>query len=168
MIYSSDNGYHLGQHRLAAGKATPYVEDTNLPFVVRGPGIPEGVESKLPQLHLDLAPTFLDIAGVPEEEFPAFFDGRSLLEQWKNPNVTAPDRGQGASRDIVNIEYWGRGGTHIPGLTMHTQNSTYKSLRIVGDEFAYLYTQWCYTNELELYDTNVSQPISHLRTASGY
>ncbi|EJT68723.1 hypothetical protein GGTG_13710 [Gaeumannomyces tritici R3-111a-1] len=61
-------------HRMAVGKTTPFTEDTNLPFVVRGPGVPQGVESTLVGSRLDLAPTFLDIAGVPKGELPSLLD----------------------------------------------------------------------------------------------
>ena len=39
IVFTSDNGFHLGQHRLPAGKQTAYDTDTHVPFLVRGPGI---------------------------------------------------------------------------------------------------------------------------------
>ena len=75
VFFMSDNGFHLGQHRLGAGKWTAYEEDIRVPLIVRGPGVPEG--KKLPHMVLnnDLAPTFADLAGVDP---PGFVDGRSL------------------------------------------------------------------------------------------
>ncbi|WP_228282187.1 sulfatase family protein [Rubrobacter tropicus] len=75
IFFTSDNGFHLGQHRLGAGKWTAYEEDIRVPLMVRGPGVPEG--KKLPHMVLnnDLAPTFTDLAGVDP---PDFVDGRSL------------------------------------------------------------------------------------------
>ncbi len=75
IFFTSDNGYHMGQHRLGAGKWTAYEEDARVPLVVRGPGVPRG--RTLPHLVLnnDLAPTFARLAEVPA---PAFVDGRSL------------------------------------------------------------------------------------------
>jgi arylsulfatase A-like enzyme len=75
VFFTSDNGFHLGQHRLGAGKWTAYEEDIRVPLVVRGPGVPEG--EKLPHtvLNNDLAPTFADLGGVDP---PKFVDGRSL------------------------------------------------------------------------------------------
>ncbi|KAK2745584.1 arylsulfatase precursor [Colletotrichum kahawae] len=75
VIYTSDNGYHIGNFRLPPGKCLPYGEDTNLPFAVRGPGVPAGIVSKSPSTHVDLAATFIDIAGLPKEKWPAFLDG---------------------------------------------------------------------------------------------
>ncbi|KAI8631874.1 arylsulfatase [Xylariaceae sp. FL1651] len=160
IVYSSDNGYHLGNHRLPHGKTLPFVEDTNLPFIVRGPGVPANKTSELPSAHLDLAPTFLEIAGVAKKNWPTFFDGRSLLTNWKNPNAAQPAQcGATANVDtpeILNVEFWGDSGSEAP---VQDPRNTYKSLRIVsaiGSDGAtvssYLYSRWC-TNETELYDT---------------
>jgi len=75
VFFTSDNGFHMGQHRLGAGKWTAYEEDIRVPLIVRGPGVPEG--KKLPHVVLnnDLAPTFADLAGADP---PNFVDGRSL------------------------------------------------------------------------------------------
>lgn len=75
VFFMSDNGFHLGQHRLGAGKWTAYEEDLRVPMMVRGPGVPEGRELPHMVLNNDLAPTFADLAGVPA---PEFVDGRSI------------------------------------------------------------------------------------------
>jgi arylsulfatase A-like enzyme len=75
IFFTSDNGFHLGEHRLGAGKWTPYEEDIRIPLIVRGPGVPEGETLHHMVLNNDLAPTFADLAGV---ERPSFVDGRSL------------------------------------------------------------------------------------------
>ena len=41
VIFSSDNGYHIGQHRLQPGKECGYEEDINIPLIIRGPGVPK-------------------------------------------------------------------------------------------------------------------------------
>ena len=76
IFFTSDNGFHLGQHRLGAGKWTPYEEDIRVPLVVRGPGVPEGETLPHMVLNNDIAPTFADIA---DAEIPSFVDGRSLV-----------------------------------------------------------------------------------------
>jgi arylsulfatase A-like enzyme len=90
IVFTSDNGFHLGQHRLGAGKWTPYEEDIRVPLIVRGPGVPEGETLHHMVLNNDLAPTFADLAGA---ETPSFVDGRSIeplltdeptpLEDWR-------------------------------------------------------------------------------------
>ncbi len=76
IFFSSDNGFHLGQHRLNPGKNTEFEEDLRVPLIVRGPGVPAA--KRVPQMtvNIDFAPTFADIAGVRP---PDFVDGRSLL-----------------------------------------------------------------------------------------
>jgi len=82
VVYTSDNGFHMGEHRLIAGKDTPYEEDIRVPTIMRGPGVPEGARIDAMALNIDLAPTFAAIAGV---EPPGFVDGRSLLPLLDDP-----------------------------------------------------------------------------------
>ena len=42
IVFSSDNGFHLGQHRLTPGKLTAYDPDVRVPLIVTGPGVPAG------------------------------------------------------------------------------------------------------------------------------
>ena len=143
------SGFHLGNHRISGGKGTPYIEDVNLPLAVRGPGIPEGHLSSIPSSHVDMAPTILDIAGVPPEKWPPFFDGRSLLPEWKN--LAAPD--DGVSREVLNVEYWGTTTVPAEKWTKRYGDNTYKSLRIVGEKQGWLFNRWCTSNQTELYNT---------------
>jgi arylsulfatase A-like enzyme len=75
IFFTSDNGFHQGQHRLVSGKNTGYEEDLRVPLVVRGPGVPRGAVRGHLVANIDLAATFADLAGAP---IPAFVDGRSL------------------------------------------------------------------------------------------
>jgi N-acetylglucosamine-6-sulfatase len=76
IVFASDNGFHLGQHRMPAGKQTPYDTDIRVPLVVRGPGVRAGARVTRLAGNTDLAPTFEAMAGV---RAPSFTDGRSLL-----------------------------------------------------------------------------------------
>ncbi len=75
LVFTSDNGFHLGQHRLPQGKQTAYDTDIRLPLLVRGPGVPAGRTVEALVGNVDLAPTFAALAGTPS---PDFVDGRSL------------------------------------------------------------------------------------------
>ncbi len=66
VVYVSDNGYQLGEHGFV-GKNFSYQENLQVPFLAHGPGLPEGVELPLTPSIVDLAPTFLQYAGVLDE-----------------------------------------------------------------------------------------------------
>jgi arylsulfatase A-like enzyme len=75
VFFTSDNGFHLGQHRQTRGKQAPYEEEVRVPLLVRGPGVPRGRTLEHLVGNVDLAPTFAALAGAPA---PDFVDGRSL------------------------------------------------------------------------------------------
>jgi arylsulfatase A-like enzyme len=76
IVFTSDNGFHMGEHRFRPGKYTSYEEDIHVPLVVRGPGIAAGrVRDDLAE-SVDLAATFADLAGATLAVRP---DGRSLM-----------------------------------------------------------------------------------------
>jgi len=153
VFFTSDNGWHAGEHRLSPGKWTAYEEDIRVPLIVRGPGVPEGETLDHLVLNNDLAPTFAEMA---DAKVPSLVDGRSLAplleddppaeEDWRSAflveaatelGVTAvpplsgdhlPEDWRRAPRDD-----WGR-----PGLAaVRTEN--------------YLYVEYG-TGEHELYD----------------
>lgn len=98
VIYTSDNGFHLGQHRLPPGKVCSIEEDIHIPFFIRGPGIEQGKTYPHPTTHTDIVPTLFNLMGmVPDEEF----DGEliPLLEK----------DGSSTKTEHVNVEYWGGG-----------------------------------------------------------
>lgn len=82
VFFSSDNGWHQGEHRLPAGKSRLYEEDIRVPLSVRGPGIPAGRVIRKLSANVDLAPTFAALGGVAA---PDFVDGRSLVPLFKGP-----------------------------------------------------------------------------------
>ncbi|MCW5852376.1 MAG: sulfatase [Anaerolineae bacterium] len=75
LFFTSDNGYHMGQHRLKPTKYLAYEEDIHLPLMVAGPNVPAGVTRPHIIGNTDIAPTFAELAGVQP---PAFVDGRSF------------------------------------------------------------------------------------------
>jgi hypothetical protein len=75
IVFTSDNGAALGTHRRIQGKWSSYEEDMKVPLIVRGPGVPGGVERRHMVLNNDLAPTFAKLGRVSA---PSFGDGRSF------------------------------------------------------------------------------------------
>ena len=79
VVYSSDNGYYLGEHGLG-DKRTAYEESMRVPMLVRYPKqIPAGLVHDAIVLNIDLAPTFLDLAGIP---IPQNMQGKSWKALW--------------------------------------------------------------------------------------
>ncbi|MFF0519150.1 sulfatase [Actinomadura nitritigenes] len=76
VVFGSDNGFHMGEHRLAGGKMTAFDVDIHVPYVVTGPGVGAGRHVGAFAQNTDLAPTFLGLAGLPA---PPGTDGRSLV-----------------------------------------------------------------------------------------
>jgi N-acetylglucosamine-6-sulfatase len=105
IVFASDNGFHLGQHRLPAGKQTAYETDIRVPLLVRGPGIKHGVHVSRISGNTDLAPTFEALAGAPA---PKFTDGRSLAPLLRG---RAPRRW----RDAYLVEHRNETGTTPAG-----------------------------------------------------
>ncbi len=98
IFFTSDNGYHLGQHRLQQGKQTAYEEDIRVPLLVRGPGVPTGQVLEHLTGNIDLAPTFVELAGAT---VPDFVDGRSLVSLLgSNPLPTD------AWRQAFLVQHW--------------------------------------------------------------
>jgi arylsulfatase A-like enzyme len=92
VVFTSDNGYFLGEQRQRLGKQLPYDASLRVPVLVRGPGIPAGQKRYDPFLSIDFAPTIAEFAGVRP---PRPVDGVSLLDVarrgdhgWTRPVVT--------------------------------------------------------------------------------
>ena len=63
VIYTSDHGDMLGNHRIYNKDATCYKEAANIPFIIKGGEAGKVVTA--PASHIDLAPTILDYMGLP-------------------------------------------------------------------------------------------------------
>jgi N-acetylglucosamine-6-sulfatase len=78
-IFTSDNGYMQGQHRIGFGKKVAYEPSTRVPLVIRGPGITAGATyNKVTGLQ-DLTPTILSMTHQWHDQPLAQIDGISLL-----------------------------------------------------------------------------------------
>jgi arylsulfatase A-like enzyme len=90
VIFSSDNGYHLGQHRLPGGKRSWFEHDINLPLIISGPGIAKGSTINEMVGNYDLAPTWAELTGaVPTVSAPPV-DGISFASLLKDNKGTWP------------------------------------------------------------------------------
>jgi N-acetylglucosamine-6-sulfatase len=105
IVFTSDNGFHLGQHRLPAGKQTAFETDIHLPLMIRGPGVTAGAHVNAITGNVDLAPTIATLGGTAMTDNP---DGRSLA-----PFLTAKPSESGAIiraptgwRNSYLLEHW--------------------------------------------------------------
>jgi N-acetylglucosamine-6-sulfatase len=79
-VFSSDNGYHMGEFRLMPGKMTAYDTDIHVPLVITGPKIPTGRTFDEIVENVDLNPTFNELATATTF---SFVDGVSLAPIWQ-------------------------------------------------------------------------------------
>ncbi|KAB8218769.1 alkaline-phosphatase-like protein [Aspergillus novoparasiticus] len=162
IFFSTDNGYHIGQHAMQPGKNCGYETDINIPLFIRGPGIPENQTIEVVTSHTDLAPTFLSIAGTTRDGL----DGKKI--------PTTIDAGNADNKsEHVAIEYWGiavpegiygykSDNDSQPGNSY--RNNTYKGLRLVSDDYSLYYSVWC-TNDKEFYNLK-DDPLQTTNLAS--
>jgi N-acetylglucosamine-6-sulfatase len=75
VIFTSDNGWHHGEHRIPQAKATVYEESIHMPLLIRGPGVTPGSKTGKVALNIDVFPTFADLGGAVTSRY---VDGRSL------------------------------------------------------------------------------------------
>jgi arylsulfatase A-like enzyme len=105
IIFLSDHGWHLGEKE-HWGKHTPWRNSTRVPFIIVPPkgktvgDFKPGTKSDKPVNLLDIYPTLVDIAGLPEKEG---LSGKSLLplienieSEWDEATVTTIAHGNQA------------------------------------------------------------------------
>jgi len=163
-VFTSDNGFHLGQFRLPAGKETAYDTDIQVPLMVRGPGVPAHRTCPFIFGNIDLAPTFARLAGA---NVPTWVDGRSFAPQLHDPSVDA------YPRQAYLVEHWkesrtehvGNGPTEPPDLDSHRSSLVVAAAGVAPPRpdlippfhgvrtTRYLYVEYS-TGERELYDTH--------------
>jgi N-acetylglucosamine-6-sulfatase len=127
IVYTSDNGYMHGEHRVKGGKVWHYEESSRVPLIMRGPGVPAGLRDPRPVANIDVVPTIVDAADAQPQRV---LDGRSLFGLMADPGVWW-------GRDIL-LEN-GRGANGVPG---------YRAIRTGR----FVYVQHRTTGEYELYD----------------
>jgi arylsulfatase A-like enzyme len=124
IFFSSDNGFHLGDHRLVAGKLTAFETDIRVPLVVTGPDVIHGQTVAHVTENVDLYRTFAHLGGAP---VPPAVEGQSLVPllrgrpapRWRDSALVehhGPDFGKAAGPDAP-----------LPGSG---NPSTYEALRL--------------------------------------
>jgi N-acetylglucosamine-6-sulfatase len=131
IFFLSDNGYHLGAHRLPYDKRTPYMEDLTVPMIVRGPGIEPGSSVGRLTANIDIAPTLADLAHTTT---PSFVDGRSLVPLLDGSGASAVP----PWREALLFEQRDMGDSGSPPFT-----------GVLTSEYSYTVYE---TGERELYD----------------
>ncbi|MEA2400496.1 MAG: N-acetylglucosamine-6-sulfatase [Thermoleophilaceae bacterium] len=127
IVFTSDNGFMHGEHRVKAEKVLLYEESVRVPLVMRGPGVPRGWRDPRPVGNIDVAPTIVDAADATARRVP---DGRSLLP-------LLADRTAWWGRDIL-LEN-GNGANNVP---------PYRAIRTNR----FVWAEHLTTGEFELYD----------------
>jgi arylsulfatase A-like enzyme len=121
IIYTSDNGFLWGEHRLG-GKVWPYQESTHVPMIVRAPWTTTAARNNQPVLNIDIAPTITALTGV-KPGLPE--DGRSFV-----PFLHAEPA---AWRHAFLVEYLGkdmlRKGGPPPYVSVQTRRNLYVEYR---------------------------------------
>ncbi|MGD9510237.1 MAG: sulfatase [Geminicoccaceae bacterium] len=132
ILFASDHGWAMGPHRIPGAKAAPYEEVVRVPLFIRGPGIAAGLKLDHLVSSADIAPTILELAGIP---VPAEIDGRSLVPLL-GTGRPAPDMW----RQTLGIGFQeGDDAFHVP---------TWQGIRTRR----YTYVEYPGTGERELYD----------------
>ncbi|KAI3390551.1 hypothetical protein diail_9212 [Diaporthe ilicicola] len=144
IFYTTDNGFHISQHRMLPGKSCGYDTDINIPLIIRGPGVDKNVTKYTISNHQDFSPTIMSLAGQESDNFD--FDGV--------PIPLYDGFTQAQKQENVDVEHWGRmpdEGIYKYPPNIESTVNTFKSVRVIGDTYSVYYSVWC-TNEKEFYN----------------
>jgi arylsulfatase A-like enzyme len=115
VFYSADNGWYLGDLGLY-DKRFMYEPGLRVPLIARGPGVKAGIAPSSLVANIDLAPTFLDLAGLP---VPASMQGRSLVPLLRGESPTD-------WRTSIYYRYYHDPGHHNTAAHLGVRTATHK------------------------------------------
>ena len=157
IFYSTDNGQHLGDYRLPAGKRQAYDTDVNVPFLVRGPGIQAGKKNDQLVQSVDLLPTWVELAGIQGPTDSKQQDGKSMVPLLHG-NSEAEFRTAAIIEMLGGSSNMGSIYKKYPDFERNRfWNNTYVAIRVTGnvpqiyEKTNFLFALWC-TGETELYN----------------
>lgn len=130
VIFTSDHGDHLGEHHLWFKGGTMYECLVRVPLVLRLPGGEAGRDCRELISLFDLAPTFLEWAGVPD---PGTFDGVSIAPLVDRPDEAIHDELFIGRQAVVTKEWkfvWNQGD--LPEL-YHLAQDPKELVNLSGD-----------------------------------
>jgi arylsulfatase A-like enzyme len=162
IVFTSDHGYHMGEHGLWQ-KMSLFEESARVPLLIVAPGVAkEGVAAGSPVSHVDLFPTLAELCTV---KAPENLQGQSLVPMLRDPSATGRNwavtqvmRGGGPLRASVTTNVSAEGPRYF-GYTLRTPR--------------WRYTEWDEGRKgRELYDheadprelTNLAQQPEHSGT----
>lgn len=105
VVLWSDHGWHLGEKDIS-GKNTLWDRSTRVPLIFAGPGVAAAAKSNRPAELLDLYPTLVELAGLPEREG---LEGESLVPQLKDasaPGTQPAITTHGPGNHGIRTERW--------------------------------------------------------------
>jgi N-acetylglucosamine-6-sulfatase len=117
IVYTADNGFFHGEHRIPNGKVQHYEPSARVPLILRGPGVPRGVRMTQPSINVDLAATLVDAA---DARAGRTLDGVSLLGLLR-------DRNRYVGRDVL-LETPGYVAIHTPRYVYVEHNTGEREL----------------------------------------
>ena len=128
VIYSSDQGFFLGEHGWY-DKRFAYEESARMPFLLRWPGkVAAGSRIAALTQNTDFLPTFLDLAGLP---VPETVDGLSLV-----PLLTGEKK---IVRDATYTHFYEDTGEHHSAAYVAIRTQTHKLIRYYDRGFTEMY-----------------------------
>jgi N-acetylglucosamine-6-sulfatase len=160
ILFTSDNGFFYGEHRLTGGKFLAYEPSTHMPLLIRGPGIKQASSTGELAANIDIAPTILELAGASADKS---IDGRSLVPYILDPTLRTR-RPILFESFVETNDVNAQGGQPLagrPGTSARTRSSEEAGASIVAPPKDYIgirlgpykYIEWP-NGEKELYDIN--------------
>lgn len=123
IVFVSDHGYHLGEHRGLWHKLSLFEESVQVPLIVSAPGFASGQSASGLVELVDLYPTMTELAGIPS---PGKLDGRSFV-----PLLSQPHR---PGKEAAYSELIRQGMGDVRGRSVRTERFRYTDWGAHGEE----------------------------------